>query len=170
MKKFLTMAALIVMAAMCLTSCGSDDDEPAQASTTATYKMTFSQDVIDNFDVILVYKGNNGQNIPVTVSGTEWTKSASCSKLPADFGVKYIFTLKEGVELVKDKYDLDVLFNIEINKGSTHFKQDIVVCKSVGTKKDKVLDQMNRLSGQSCGFTVGKDGSILPNSYLKFDY
>ena len=168
MKKFLTMAALIVLAAMTLTSCG--DDEPKQTNTTATYKMTFSQDLLDVFDVYLVYKGYNGKNVPEAVNVINWSKNASCDKLPAEYGVKYIFTPKEGVTLTKEKYDLKAHFDIDITKSAGGgYHQQIVISNAGGLKKEKVLEYMEKLSGKSIGFRVSKDGGINPDNDMNYD-
>ena len=167
MKKFLSMAALLVMAAMCLTACGSDD-EPKQNNATATYEMTFSQDVLNNFDVYLVYKAANGRNTPESVNTTNWTKTATCDKLPAEFGVKYIFSPKDGLTLDKEKYDLKVNFKISITKGGTTYTGENLISNSTGLKKEKVLEYMEKLSGKSIGYNVSKSG-ITENRNLNYD-
>ena len=63
MKKYLFLAALLVTAALSLSSCG--DDEPKETVTaTATYTMTFSQDLLDASNVFITYKAENGRNAP----------------------------------------------------------------------------------------------------------
>ena len=54
MKKYICMAALFIVAALTLASCG--DDEPKETVTaTATYNMSFSQDLLNACNVFISY-------------------------------------------------------------------------------------------------------------------
>jgi len=51
MKKFIYMAALLMLAALTLTACG-DDEPKVKTTATATYNMTFSQDLLEACNVL----------------------------------------------------------------------------------------------------------------------
>ena len=99
MKKYIYMAALLMVAALALTACG--DDEPKEKTTaTATYNMTFSQDLLDACNVFITYKAENGRNVMEAINSNWWTKSVTSDKFPAEFGVMYKFSTKSDAELV----------------------------------------------------------------------
>ena len=102
MKKYLYMAALLIAAALTFTSCG--DDEPKEKVTaTATYNMTFSQDLLNACNVFITYKAENGRNVMEAITSTWWTKSVTSDKFPAEFGVMYKFSTKSNAELTQEQ-------------------------------------------------------------------
>ncbi len=120
MKRFFYMAVLLI-AALAFNSCGSD--EPKEKTTvTATYNMTFSQDLLDACNVIITYKAENGRNVMEPITSPWWTKSVTSDKFPAEFGVMYRFSTKSDAELVKEKYDLEASLMIRImtSKGASY--------------------------------------------------
>jgi hypothetical protein len=170
MKKYFYMAALLLVAALSLTACG--DDEPKEKVTaTATYNMTFSQDMLNACSLILVtYKAENGRNVMEAITSTWWTKTVTSDKLPAEFGVMYKFSTKSDAELNQDKYDLtcDMNFSVKTSKGAS-YSNAISIINSLGVNKDKVVSTLNRYDGKSTGFRVTKDGIVSQANNLDYD-
>ena len=63
------MAALMMMA-FAVTSCGSDDEPEDKITATATYNMSFSQDLLDACNIFITYKAENGRNVMEAVTST----------------------------------------------------------------------------------------------------
>ena len=169
MKKYLFLAALLVTAALSLSSCG--DDEPKETVTaTATYTMTFSQDLLDASNVFITYKAENGRNVMEAVNSTWWTKTVTSDKFPAEFGVMYNFSTKSEAELTKDKYDLKCELNFSVNtsKGAKYSNM-VTIINSEGVARNKVISTLDKLSGKSTGFKVTKDGIVSSANNLKYD-
>jgi hypothetical protein len=169
MKKFIYIAALLMVAALSLTSCG--DDEPKEKVTaTATYQMTFSQDLLDACNVFITYKAENGRNVMEAISSTWWTKTVTSDKFPAEFGVMYKFSTKSDGELTKDKYDLtcDFNFTVKTTKG-LNYSNPVTIINSKGVAKNKVVSTLNNISGNSTGYKVSKDGIVSAANNLKYD-
>ena len=141
---------MLVVAVFTMTSCGSD--EPKEKTTaTATYYMSFSQDLIDVCEgLILYYKAENGLNKFEPISSTWWTKTVTSDKFPAEFGVMYKFSIKSETELTKDKYDLtcELNFTVKTNNGDSH-TNTISIIDSKGVSKDKVDDKLLDIIGDS---------------------
>ena len=169
MKKFFYMAALLLVAVLSLTACG--DDEPKEKTTaTATYQMTFSQDLLDACNVFITYKAENGRNVMEAVSSTLWTKTVTSDKFPAEFGVMYKFSTKSDAELTKDKYDLtcNLNFSVKTTRGA-NYSNTVTIIDSKGVNKDKVVSTLNRYDGKSTGFKVTKDGIVSQANNLNYD-
>lgn len=169
MKKFIYIAALLMVAALSLTSCG--DDEPKEKVTaTATYFMTFSPDLLDACNVFITYKAENGRNVMEAVNATSWTKSVTSDKFPAEFGVMYKFSTKSDGELTKDKYDLtcDFNFTVKTSKGAS-YTNSVNIINNKGLAKNKVVSTLNNISGKSTGFRVTKDGIVSQANNLKYE-
>lgn len=169
MKKFFYIAALLFTAAFSLSSCGGDDDEP-KATATATYTLTFSQDLIDACNVVIYFKAENGSNRFETPNGTWWSKTVTSDKFPAEFGVMYKFSSKPIGELKKEKYDLafDVNIAIKTSTGSA-FSTPINIFDAKEVSKDKVESFINGYSGKSTGYKVTIDGNPTPANNMKYE-
>lgn len=173
MKKFFYMTTLVLVVAFALTACGDDDDPKVATTATATYSMTFSQDLLDACNVFVVYKAENGRNVMEAITSTTWTKtvtSTPTSKTAAQFGIQYKFNTKSEGELTKDKYDLKCTAGVAIttNKGGS-FNNTIIVFDKTGVQKNKVLSFLNDYSGKSIGYKVGEDSNVTPSNDLKYD-
>lgn len=169
MKKYFYMAALLIVAALTINSCGSD--EPKEKTTaTATYNMTFSQDLLDACNVFITYKAENGRNVMEAVTATSWTKTVTSDKFPAEFGVMYKFSTKSEAELTKDKYDLscDLNFSLKTTKGAS-YSNSVTIINATGVNKDKVVSTLDKQSGKSIGFKVTIDGIVSQANNLKYD-
>ena len=172
MKKYLFIAALMIAAAFSLTSCGGDDDEPkVKTEATATYFMTFSQDLLDAATVFITYKADNGRPGKEAITSTTWTKRVTSNKFPAEFGVYYEFYSKADADLFKEKYDLycDVSFNLTTNKGASSSPQKIVIMDEKGVAKKKVESTLGKYSGKSKGFKFSENGVPTEANNLKYD-
>lgn len=169
MKRFFYMAALMLVAVLSLTACG--DDEPNNKVTaTATYTMTFSQDLLDACNVFITYKAENGRNVMEAINSTWWTKTVTSDKFPAEFGVMYKFSTKSDAELTKDKYDLTckLQFSGRTSKGSS-YSNEVTIFDASGVAKNKVVSTLEKYSGKSTGFKVTKDGIYSQANNLDYD-
>lgn len=169
MKKYIYMAALFIVAALTLTSCG-DDEPKVTVTATATYNMSFSQDLLNACNVFITYKAENGRNVMEAVTSTWWSKSVTSDKFPAEFGVMYKFSTKSDAELVQEKYDLtcELNFSCKTSKGASYTNL-VTIINSKGVARDKVVSTLDRLSGKSTGFRVTKDGIVSPANSLDYD-
>ena len=169
MKKFICMAALMIVAALALNSCGSDEPK-SKVTATATYNMTFSQDLLDACNVFITYKAENGRNVMEAVDKTWWTKTVTSDKFPAEFGVMYKFSTKSEAELVKEKYDLTCEFNFMCNtsKGAS-YSNKFTIINATGVANNKVISTLDKISGKSTGFKVTKDGIVSLANNLNYD-
>lgn len=169
MKKFFYMAALLIVAALTMSSCGSD--EPKEKTTaTATYNLTLSQDLLDACNVFITYKAENGRNVMEAVTATWWTKTVTSDKFPAEFGVMYKFSTKSEAELVKEKYDLtcDLNFSVKTSKGA-NYSNSVTIINYPSVNKDKVVNTLEKQSGKSVGYKVTIDGNVSPANNLNYD-
>ena len=169
MKKFFYMAALLIVAALTMSSCGSD--EPKEKTTaTATYNLTLSQDLLDACNVFITYKAENGRNVMEAVTATWWTKTVTSDKFPAEFGVMYKFSTKSEAELVKEKYDLtcDLNFSAKTSKGA-NYSNSVTIINYPSVNKDKVVNTLEKQSGKSVGYKVTVDGNVSPANNLNYD-
>ena len=169
MKKFLFIATFLITAALSLTSCGSD--EPKETVTaTATYNLTFSQDLLNACNVFLVYKAENGRNVMEAVTSTWWTKTVTSDKFPAEFGVMYKFSTKSDAELTQEQYDLtcDMNFNCKTTKGAS-YTNNVTIMSAMDVSKDKVVSTLNKYSGKSTGFRITKDGIVSQANNLNYE-
>jgi len=169
MKRLLFMASLLMMAAFSLTSCG--DDEPKEKVTaTATYNLSFSQDLLDACNVFITYKAENGRNVMEGVTSTWWTKTVTSDKFPAEFGVMYKFSTKSDAELTKEKYNLTCEFNFscKTSKGAS-YTNNVTILNNQGIDRDKVVSTLNKISGNSTGFRVSKDGIFSAANNLRYE-
>lgn len=170
MKKFFYMAVLLIVAALTMSSCGSD--EPKEKTTaTATYNMTFSQDLLDACSLILItYKAENGRNVMEAINSTWWTKTVTSDKFPAEFGVMYKFSTKSQAVLDKEKYDLscDLNFSLKTTKGAS-YSNSVTIINAPGVNKDKVVSTLDKQSGKSIGFKVTIDGIVSQANNLNYD-
>lgn len=169
MKKYIFMAALLITAALAFTACG--DDEPKDKVTaTATYNMSFSQDMLNACNVFITYKAENGRNVMEAVTSTWWTKSVTSDKFPAEFGVMYKFSTKSDAELVQEKYDLtcELNFACKTSKGAS-YSNTVTIINNKGVARDKVVSTLDKLSGKSTGFRVTRDGIVSQANSLDYD-
>lgn len=169
MKRYFHIAVLLLAATLSFTSCG--DDEPKDNVTaTATYNMSFSQDLLNACNVFITYKAENGRNVMEAVNSTMWSKSVTSDKFPAEFGVMYKFSTKSDAELVQEKYNLtcELIFSCRTSKGAS-YANTVTIINSTGVNKDKVVSTLEKYSGKSTGFRVSKDGIVSQANNLNYD-
>ena len=169
MKKFIYMAALLMLAALTLTACG-DDEPKVKTTATATYNMTFSQDLLEACNVFITYKAENGRNVMEAISSAWWTKTVTSDKFPAEFGVMYKFSTKSDAELVKEKYDLkcELRFQVVTNKGAS-YSNSVTIIDATGVASNRVVSELNKYSGKSKGFKVTENGIVSEANGLKYE-
>ena len=169
MKKHLYLAALLVITSFTLSSCGSDEPKD-KVSATATYNLSFSQDLLDACNVFITYKAENGRNVMEPIMSTWWTKAVTSDKFPAEFGVMYKFSTKSDAELTKEKYDLtcELKFTSTTTKGAS-YSNSVTIINSPGVAKNKVVSTLEKYSGKSTGFRVTKDGFYSLANNLNYD-
>ena len=176
MKKFFYMSVLVLMAALTLTSCGSDDDkkdEPKPTSKSVSYEatVTFAQDMIDICDVTMVYKDGDGKTVTEAVKSTTWSKKVSVNKLPAVVGVQCNYKLKDGVQLTKDKYDIiaELHHDVIVDGTSKGFsKTPFYFIQSAGVRADKLAEMLPRRSGVIYGYTITADAKVNETQNITF--
>lgn len=174
MKKFFYMSVLVLMAALTMTSCGSDDDkkgdEPTSKSISYEASVTFSQDMIDICDVTMTYKDSDGKAVTETVTSTTWNKKVKVNKLPAIVGAKCDFKLKSGVQLTKENYDLvaELKHNVMINGAKKGYDQPYFFVGGKGIKADKVAEYVPRKTGGVYGYTISADGAVNATEEITF--
>ena len=185
MKKFFYMSVLVLMAALTMTSCGSDDDkkdEPYEpgggggsgsGSKTAVYDFTtnISQDLLDICDITMVYKDGDGKTVREAAKSTQFKKTVNVKKFPAVVGAKCEVKLKDGVQLTKDKYDLIATYDHQLavsGKSPVGTKENTFI-QSKGLNKDKVADFISRHNGTQCyGFTIDANGAANTTQNITF--
>jgi len=169
MKKFFYVATLILVSALSLTSCGGDDPDD-MVTATATYNLSFSQDLLDACNVFITYKAENGRNVMEAVRDVYWTKTVTSDKFPAEFGVMYLFSTKSDAELNKEKYDLtcELTFSSRTSRGASYTNTTTII-KSTGVAKNKVVSTLNKLSGKSTGYRVTRDGVYSTANNLNYE-
>ena len=172
MKKFFYMSVLVLMAALTLASCGSDDEkkkdepsEPTPTSKSVSYEATanFSQDVLDICDLTMSYKDSDGKTVTETVTSTTWTKKVTVKNLPSTVGVKFGIKMKSGVELTKDKYDATITLVNDVivdgkSKGNTHPN---VVIQSQGIRVADVANILSKKDGMMFGYNISASGAAV---------
>lgn len=169
MKKCFYIATLLILATLSLTSCG--DDEPGDKTTaTATYNMTFSQDLLNACNVFITYKAENGRNVMEAINSTSWTKSVTSDKFPAEFGVMYKFSTKSDAELTQEKYDFlcKLQFNGKTSNGS-NYTNEVIIFDIQDVAKNKVVSTLEKYSGKSTGFRITKNGIYSSANNLDYD-
>jgi hypothetical protein len=169
MKKTFIISALMLATTIALTACG--DDEPKEKTkVTATYTMTFSQDLLDACNIFITFKAENGRNVMESVTTPQWTKTVTSDRFPAEFGLKYVFSTKSESELIKEKYNLKCDFNFKYvtTKGAS-FSNTTNIFDSQELAKNKVVEYLKRYSGKSIGYKVTEDGNYTPANNLNFD-
>ena len=167
--KYLLSTAFLLVAIFLLTSCGKDEPKQKQTAT-ATYNLSFSQDLLDACNIIITYKAENGRNVMEPVTEPWWTKSITSDKFPAKFGVMYQFSTKSDAELVKEKYDLkgSLMIRIMTTNGAS-YSNTVSIIDAEGVAKNKVISTLNKLSGKSIGYSVSIDGNVTPANNMDYD-
>ena len=170
MKKYLLMVALIAAATLLFASCGKDEPKD-KTKATATYTMSFSQDLLDAASIIIYYKAENGRTSFDAINSTWWTKTITSEKFPAEFGVMCNFGTKSETELNKDKYNLycDFSFSGSTNRGANYSNNKIIIIDEKDVAKRRVVSTLDKYNGKKKGFKVSENGIFTEADNLKFE-
>lgn len=170
MKKFFFMSIMVLMAALTLTSCGSDDDnkkDEPQPPTDKTIKYVvtaqFDQVLLDICDITANYKDASGKNAQEKVTSTTWTKTINPTSLPIQMGVNFVYSVKED-KLTQDKYNFSASLKQvgQIYGGTPRDYSETIVMAS-GQTKEKIVELLNKKSKYTYGMYFGADGNITVN-------
>lgn len=156
-KTILLFASLMIVAVAVLTSCGSNDGK-----LTVLYNITLSEDLAQVADLAVTYKGNNGDNVTETITGTKWEKTIHLYKIPGQFGlVDYKFIPKANAELKKETYELEA--ELSIFTREQKFRHVNNILSSFTLKRDNVATFFDLVNDQGdlhylINVTKDKDG------------
>lgn len=163
MKKFFFMSIMVLMAALTLTSCGSDDDKKDEPKDkTVKYEMVaqFDQVLLDICDITANYKDASGKNAQEKVTSTTWTKTINPTSLPIQMGVNFVYTVKED-KLTQDKYSFSaVLKHVGQAFGGTPRQSTETLMMASGQTKERIIELFNRRSQYAYGMYIDTDGTI----------
>ena len=153
-KKTIRMAAMLVMTALCFTSCINE--------RTTNYRMSFSPDLLETCDVTVIYKGENGIEMTENVTDTLWEKSLINDTLPLIFGLDYKIQPKQGVKPEKKQLDLQAKYYVELKRDKqTLFSSssDSIINERVrALQLDSVIQEMAKHHAGPFYFMAKKDG------------
>lgn len=126
--RFLTM----MMAAMSLVACSSDDDDPkipeapVATAVSVTYTLTMSEDIVKVADVTVYYVADDAVVKSEKVTAAKWSKPV---KVPADktFGYHIAYAVKPSVQIAPEarydiKADVSVSYDVKDQKGDSMSK------------------------------------------------
>ena len=174
MKKFFYMSVLVLMAALTLTSCGSDDDKKDEPSMSkkVSYEatVTIAQDMLDICDVTITYKDSDAKTVTEAVTSTTWNKKVDVKKLPAVVGMMCNFKMKNGVQLTKEKYDLVASINhtVIIDGAKKGYDQPFFFTGSYGVQAEKVAEMVSKRTGKIYGYTISANGAVNETENIEF--
>ncbi|MBQ9467093.1 MAG: hypothetical protein IJU62_08960 [Muribaculaceae bacterium] len=178
MKKTLLMLVAAMFCLVGLNGCGSDKDEPV-ATATAHYEVTFSSDVREATETIVIfYKGDDNENKIATLDRTQtsWTKDVTSTKASAEFGYRIVVSAKGVSELTKDSYDFSATGSIKIVRGNNemnnmlayYYKQENNASVSESVAKADVSRKLVANLNKAVGYTVNREGASTRNDGLNF--
>lgn len=162
------LVALMISACMpTFTACSSDDDsnggDPAKPTTASmTYKYVVKGDLFSVADITITYTDAEGKSVAETMTDTSWTKTVVKS-LPCSFGFTVAGSMKQGVELTKDLYDVGhgAGWDLTVGSGNNNFSHHEPYVTTSYIKADRVAEYVTRsISGKTnATFTVDSDGN-----------
>ena len=166
MKKNILYLATLLCCLLTFTACGSDDDEPkTQITATAEYTIKFSPDF---FKVVkhvnIYYKGTNGENKnDVVTSGTEWKKTVTSTKFPAELAYKMVAEPKDEADVADGDYEINVdgYMSISLDKESFKYNNQQTMMSKSGDKAT-VLQWLKSNKEKSYGYKLSKEGTPTP--------
>ncbi len=155
-------------------SCSNSDDEEDNPQPTEVAGIAFTLDVESSEDelaignVVIEYLDANGKNLTESITEKKWNKTIYFYKLPANVAYTIKHSMKEGVELNKDKYTLsmsvtpscNVIFSDNSSKPSAE-AYFIGKTFSETTPKDYVSEVFKKKNGiiTSYEYTIKKSAS-----------
>jgi hypothetical protein len=165
MKKFFFMSIMVLMAALTLTSCGSDDDkkdEPQQPKDkTIKYVVTaqFDQILLDICDITANYKDASGKNAQEKVTSTTWSKTIKPNGLPVQMGVNFVYKVKED-KMTQSSYTFKATLTQDAKIGSATRNLSEKILDINNSSKEKTIEILNKRSKYAYGMYLSADGSI----------
>lgn len=182
MKKTIYTTALMLMAAMVLTSCGdklkNKETKPVERQVSVVYTINSSPDLIDAIDLVVTYKGKGGINVSDTISDTVWTKTVVNDMIPVKIGLDWSLSPKTSSKISKDSLDLYASYSIvckEVHDTLNH-PQTLLSWKEFPASK---LQQMCDLENHKQAYARSQINYISPcytispdsnGNGLKYDY
>lgn len=157
MKKLLPYSAIMMLAAMVLTSCGQQKqtetvkDYPLKV----TYVIECSEELLNLCDVVVTYKGDDGVNVVDTITDDPddparmqtWTKTVATHEAPVKIGFDYTLVQKTDTLL----YDYEwisltakgsiIAEKIGIRKGIAHLSEKRINSKTNFFKDFFIMDE-----------------------------
>ena len=103
MKKLLSYTAIVMLAAMVMTSCGKKQAETqTDVPLKVTYSIDCSRDLLNLCDMVVTYKGDDGANVVDTITADPddsattqtWSKTVGTHQIPVKIGLDYTFVPK----------------------------------------------------------------------------
>ena len=103
MKKLLSYSAIVMLAAMVMTSCGKKQAETqTDVPLKVTYSIDCSRDLLNLCDMVVTYKGDDGANVVDTITADPddsattqtWSKTVGTHQIPVKIGLDYTFVPK----------------------------------------------------------------------------
>ena len=176
MTKYLFLLASLVCGVALFTSCGSDDEPSGNYKASATYTITFTDDLVSAASpIIIYYKGTNNQTKRDIVTTKTWTKTIESDRFPVEFGYMIDAQSKDISELTKEKYNLGFDSSIAVQvteNGSEKYRQTFNNNYSGEAKKDAVANAVSRsVNGKHLGVRITKDrNNNISSSTVTLDY
>lgn len=166
MKKFFFMSLAVLMAALTLTSCGSDDDkkkdepmQPTDKSVEYNVSVQFDQVVLDICDITANYKNASGKNAQEKVTSTTWSKTIKPNGLPVQMGVNFVYKVKED-KMTQSSYTFKATLTQDAKIGSATRNLGEKILDINNSSKEKTIEILNKRSKYAYGLYLGADGSI----------
>lgn len=165
--KFLSALAVSSILAMSAVSCGgSGNDDPIEDDKPTSAKVEFSieisEDLLSVANVVISYADANNSAQSVTMTETTWDGSVTKTTFPCEFsGFTVNYSLKDGVELTKDRYTIARTIQEIIYVDGDKKRSGGIPKASQGIATDKLADYLEGQSGRTFGrYRVAADGTI----------
>ncbi len=166
MKKFFFMSLAVLMAALTLTSCGSDDDkkkdepmQPTDKNVEYSVSVQFDQIVLDICDITANYKDASGKNAQEKVTSTTWSKTIKPNGLPVHMGVNFVYKVKED-KMTQNSYTFKATLTQAAKIGSSTRNTSEKILDFNNSNKDKTIEILNKRSNYAYGLYLEADGTI----------
>ena len=166
MKNFFFMSLTVLIAALTLTSCGSDDDkqkdepmQPTDKNVEYSVSVQFDQIVLDICDITANYKDASGKNAQEKVTSTTWSKTIKPNGLPVQMGVNFEYKVKED-QMTQSSYTFKATLTQVAKIGSNTRNLSEKILDLNGSNKEKTIEILNKRSKYTFGLYLEADGTI----------
>lgn len=167
--RFLTM----MMAALSLVACSSDDDDPGTPETpvataiSVTYNVALSEDMVKVADVTVYYVADDAVVKSEKVTAAKWSKPV---KVPADktFGYHIAYAAKPSVQIDPEtsyniKADVSMSYDVKDQKGASMSMGETQRSFGSAVKGEKVAEFLSKLATNAAWRWDGE--SIVKSSF-----